>query len=98
MRIETYIARSALYRTARLVDSGANSVNETIATKVFCTEAAGRVIDWGVQLVGGQALVQGHPLEKLYREVRSLRLTEGASDLLRLNLAKGKLELGKGSV
>lgn len=98
MRIETYIARSALYRTARLVDSGENSVNETIATKVFCTETAGRVIDWGVQLVGGQALVQGHPLEKLYREVRSLRLTEGASDLLRLNLAKGKLELGKGRV
>lgn len=98
MRIETYIARSALYRTARLVDSGENSVNETIATKVFCTETAGRVVDWGVQLVGGQALVQGHPLEKLYREVRSLRLTEGASDLLRLNLAKGKLELGKGRI
>ncbi len=98
MRIETYVARSALYRTARLVDSGENSVNETIATKVFCTETAGRVVDWGVQLVGGQALVQGHPLEKLYREVRSLRLTEGASDLLRLNLAKGKLELGKGRV
>lgn len=96
MRIETYVARSALYRTARIVDSGDNSVNETIATKVFCTETAGRVVDWAVQLVGGQALVSGHPLEKLYREVRSMRLIEGASDLLRLNLAKGKLELGKG--
>ena len=96
MRIETYVARSALYRTARIVDSGDNSVNETIATKVFCTETAGRIVDWAVQLVGGQALVCGHPLEKLYREVRSMRLIEGASDLLRLNLAKGKLELGKG--
>ena len=47
-------------------------------------------------LVGGQALVTGHPLEKLYRQVRSLRLVEGASDLLRINLAKGKLELDKG--
>ena len=51
-----------------------------------------------VQLVGGQALVQGHPLETLYLEVRSLRLVEGASDLLRLNLVKGRLELKKGRV
>ncbi len=98
MRIETYVARSALYRTARLTEAGENIVNETIATKVFCTEAAGRVIDMAVQLVGGQALVQGHPLERLYRQVRSLRLVEGASDLLRINLVKGKLELQKGRV
>lgn len=96
MRIETYVARSALYRTARIVDSGDNSVNETIACKVFCTEVAGRVVDMGVQLLGGQALVQGHALELLYRKVRSQRLIEGASDLLRINLAKGKLELSKG--
>ena len=76
--------------------SGDNSVNETAITKVFTTETAGRVVDQGVQLFGGQALVTGHPLEKLYREVRSLRFVEGASDLLRLNIAKGKLELGKG--
>lgn len=98
MRIETYVARSALYRTARLVESGANSVNEVIATKVFCTETAGRLVDMAVQLVGGEALVVGHPLEALYRQVRSLRLVEGASDLLRINLAKGRLELHKGQV
>ncbi len=98
MRIDTWAARSALYRTARLVEAGENTVNETMATKVFCTEVAGRTIDSAVQLVGGQALVRGHPLERLYREVRSLRLVEGANDLLRLNLVKGKLELGKGRV
>ena len=96
MRIETFAARSLLYRTARIVDSQENSVNETAATKVFTTETAGRVVDMGVQLFGGQALVVGHPLEKLYREVRSLRFMEGASDLLRLNIARGRLELGKG--
>jgi len=98
MRIDTWAARSALYRTARLAETGENIVNETIATKVFCTEAAGRVVDMGVQLVGGQALVRGHPLERLYRQVRSLRLVEGANDLLRINLVKGKLELKKGRV
>lgn len=96
MRIDTYAARSMLYRTARIVDSGDNSVNETIVTKVFVVEALGRVVDSAVQLAGGQALVQGHPLEKLYRQVRAFRFIEGASDLLRLNLVKGKLELGKG--
>lgn len=97
-RIEAYAARAMLYRTARLVDSGANAVNEGIATKVFATEAAGRVIDTALQLEGGQALVQGHLLERLYREVRALRLAEGASDVLRLSLARGRLELDKGSL
>jgi alkylation response protein AidB-like acyl-CoA dehydrogenase len=69
-----------------------------IAAKVFCTEVASTIIDWAVQLVGGQALVVGHPLEALYRRVRALRLVEGANDLLRLNLAKGNLELGKGNL
>jgi acyl-CoA dehydrogenase len=96
MRIETFAARSMLYRTARLTDAGENIVNETIATKVFCTETAGRVVDMAVQLIGGQALVEGHPIERLYRAVRSMRLMEGASDLLRINLVKGCLELGKG--
>ena len=98
MRIKTFAARSALFRTARIVDSGENSVNEVIAAKVFCTETAGEVIDMAVQLVGGQALVEGHPLENLYRRVRSLRLVEGANDLLRINLVKGRLELNKGTV
>ena len=98
MRLKTYVARSALYRTARLVDSGINAVNETAMTKVFVTETAGQVVDTAVQLFGGQALVSGHPLERLYREVRSFRFVEGASDLLRLNVAKGRFELGKGGL
>ncbi|MEE4360206.1 MAG: acyl-CoA dehydrogenase family protein [Pseudomonadales bacterium] len=95
-RIDAFAARSMLYRTARLVDAGQNAINETIATKVFATEAAGRVIDMALQLEGGAALVQGHPLERLYREVRALRFTEGASDVLRLGLARGRLDLRKG--
>ena len=96
MRIDTFAARSVLYRTARLAESGEDARNEGIATKVFATEAAGRTIDSAVQLVGGEALVHGHPLERLYRQVRSLRLAEGASDLLRLNLARGRLEFDGG--
>jgi acyl-CoA dehydrogenase len=98
LRIETYAARSLLYRVARWVDSGENAVNEVISAKVFCSELAGKVVDTAVQLVGGSALVVGHPLEAMYRKVRSMRLIEGANDLLRLNLAKGYFEMGKGGL
>lgn len=97
-RIDAFAARSMLYRTARLGDSGANIVNESIATKVFASEAAARVIDIAIQLVGGQALREGHPLAALYNEVRVYQLTEGASDVLRLNLSRGRLDLGKGII
>jgi alkylation response protein AidB-like acyl-CoA dehydrogenase len=98
LRIDAFAARSMLYRTARLVDSGANAINESIACKVFATEAVARVVDSAIQLVGGEALVVGHPLETLYRQVRAWRLAEGASDVIRLGLARGKLELDKGII
>ena len=96
MRIKAFAARSMVYRTARLGDAGENIVNEGIACKVFATEAIGDIVDWGIQLVGGIALRTGHPLEALYRRVRALRLAEGASDVLRLTLARGRFELDKG--
>ena len=96
MRIDTFAVRSMLYRTARLADAGENVVNEAICCKVFATEAVARVVDTAIQLVGGQALVEAHPLAVLYRRIRALRLAEGASDVLRLNLVRGNLELGKG--
>lgn len=98
LRIKAYAARSMVYRTARLADAGENIINEGIACKVFSTEMVGDVVDWGIQLIGGIALRTGHPLEKLYRRVRILRLAEGASDVLRINLAKGRLELDKGRI
>ena len=66
LRIDAYAARSMLYRTARLGDLGENIVNESIATKVFATEAVGRIVEDAIQLVGGQALRTEHPLARLY--------------------------------
>ncbi len=98
LRIDAYAARSMLYRTARLGDAGENIVNESIACKVFATESVARIVDEAIQLVGGQALTNNHPLAELYKEVRSYKLTEGASDVLRLNLARGRLDLAKGRI
>lgn len=98
LRIRAYAARSMVYRTARLGDAGENIVNESIAAKVFATETVGQIVDAAIQLVGGGALRHGHPLAALYQRVRALRLAEGASDVLRLNLARGRLDLGKGRI
>ena len=70
-------------------------VNEGIASKVFATEMVGEIVNAGIQLVGGVALRDGHPLATLYRRVRAMRLAEGASDVLRLNLARGLLDLAR---
>lgn len=95
-RIAAYAARSTLYRTARLVDSGENAVNECIAAKAFATETVSTIVDAAIQLVGGEAVIEGHPLEAAYRRVRVLRLAEGETDTLRVNVARGRLDLGHG--
>ncbi|RPG29724.1 MAG: acyl-CoA dehydrogenase [Gammaproteobacteria bacterium TMED92] len=98
LRIQAFAARSMLYRTARLADQGENIVNEAMACKVFATETVGEMVDTAIQLVGGTALVEDHPLAILYRKVRGWRLAEGASDVLRLNIGRGILELDKGRI
>ncbi len=99
MRIQTYAARAMLYRTARLAEAASKeeeSMNEIMATKVFATETLGRLVDTAIQLAGGQALVLGHPLARLYTDIRSWRIAEGPSDLLRLNLARGRIDFNAG--
>ena len=96
MRISAYAARSALYRTARLLDAGENAVNEVMAAKSLATETLSRICDEAVQLVGGTALVDGHPLADILRRVRALRLAEGPTEVLAANVARGRLDLGLG--
>lgn len=98
MRIRAFAARSMVYRTARIIDRGEQAINEIIAVKVFATETIGEIVDTAIQLCGGRALQDGHPLAELFRRVRALRLAEGANDVLRLNLAKGRLDLESGRI
>ena len=98
LRVKAFAARSMLYRTARMADSGMNVVNEAMACKIFATEAVGELTDAAIQLVGGTALMDTHPLTRLYKTVRAWRLAEGATDTLYLNIGRGALELGKGTL
>jgi alkylation response protein AidB-like acyl-CoA dehydrogenase len=60
--------------------------------KSFATEAAQRIVDEAVQIVGGRGVLLGHPVERLYRAIRALRIYEGTTDILRLIVAGALLK------
>jgi len=65
---------------------------EASMAKLYATEAAQQVIDGAVQLFGGLGVVQGVTVERLYREIRALRIYEGASEVLELIIGGRVLE------
>ena len=86
----TEIDASALlvYRAAWTRDQGAARITrEAAMAKMYATEAAQRVIDDAVQLLGARGVESGHPVERLYREIRALRIYEGATEVQQLVIA-----------
>jgi acyl-CoA dehydrogenase len=91
----TGIDASALltYRAAWVRDAkGARTTREAAMAKMAATETAQTVIDRAVQIFGGLGVVSGHPVEKLYREVRALRIYEGATEVQKLVIARETLK------
>lgn len=81
-----------IYRAAYAKDRGAERISrEAAMAKLYATEAAQRVVDAAVQLHGGDGVRVGHPVEALYREVRALRIYEGASDVQKVIIARHAL-------
>jgi alkylation response protein AidB-like acyl-CoA dehydrogenase len=77
-----------VYRSAWRRDSGAERVTrEAAMAKMHATESAQKVIDRAVQLLGGRGVVSGNPVERLYREIRSLRIYEGTTEIQKLIIA-----------
>jgi acyl-CoA dehydrogenase len=88
MITELDAARLLVYRAAYAKDSGADRITrEASEAKLFATEAAGRIIDSSVQIHGGAGLVSGTVVERLYRDVRALRIYEGTSEIQKLVIA-----------
>ena len=88
MITELDAARLLVYRAAYAKDMGADKITrEASEAKLFATEAAGRIIDSAVQIHGGTGLVSGTVVERLYRDVRALRIYEGTSEIQKLVIA-----------
>ncbi len=92
MALQIDAAALLIYRAAWTKDRGAARVTrEAAMAKLYATEAAQKVIDIAVQLHGGEGVRHGAVVESLYREIRALRIYEGASDVQRVVIARSIL-------
>ena len=89
MALDVDASALLVYRAAWMRDSGAARVTrEAAMAKLFATDQAQTVIDKAVQLFGGDGVRSGTTVEKLYREIRALRIYEGASDVQKVIIAR----------
>jgi len=89
MALDVDAAALLVYRAAWRKDSGAARVTrEAAMAKLFATERAQRVVDQAVQLHGGDGVRRGHIVERLYRDIRALRIYEGASEVQKVVIAR----------
>ena len=89
MALDIDAAALLVYRAAWTKDMGAARVTrEAAMAKLFATDRAQAVIDKAVQLHGGDGVRKGHVVESLYREIRALRIYEGASDVQKVVIAR----------
>jgi alkylation response protein AidB-like acyl-CoA dehydrogenase len=98
-RMATDLAASRLlvYRAAWEKDRGAERITlEAAMAKAFATEAAQRIVDDAVQILGGVGVLAGHPVERLYRAVRALRIYEGTTEIQHLLIARHWVEGRRG--
>jgi len=77
-----------VYPHCLLYDRGEDTRDASYMTKIMCTEMAGRVVDSAIQIHGGIGLTTELPLEYWYRQLRSIRITEGVTEVLRWRLAR----------
>jgi acyl-CoA dehydrogenase len=92
MAVDVDAAALLVYRAAWAKDSGAPRVTrEASMAKLFATDRAQEVIDKAVQIHGGDGVRHGHIVERLYREIRALRIYEGASDVQKAVIARQTL-------
>ena len=93
-QMATTIDSAALltYRAAWQRDQGRNVTREAAMAKLAATEGAQQVIDAAVQLFGGLGVVSGQAVERLYREIRALRIYEGATEVQQLIIARELLK------
>ena len=81
------------YRSAWVRDvHGRRVTSEAAMAKMHATETAQQVVDEAVQICGGLGVMRGHPVELLYREVRALRIYEGATEVQKLIIARELLK------
>jgi acyl-CoA dehydrogenase len=89
MQVDLQAARLLVRHAAWVKDRGADRIPaEGAMAKLFATEAAQKIVDRAVQIHGGQGVMKGATVERLYREVRALRIYEGTSEIQKLVISR----------
>ena len=93
MATDLEASRLLVYEAAAAHDrNGLDSGLKSSIAKLFATEAAQRIVDQALQIHGGNGVVAGHVMERLYRDVRALRIYEGTSEIQKLLIARELLK------
>ncbi|WP_370267530.1 acyl-CoA dehydrogenase family protein [Nioella sp.] len=97
MAVDVDASALLVYRAAWAKDAGAPRITrEAAMAKLYSTDRAQQVIDRAVQLFGGDGVKSGETVERLYREIRALRIYEGASDVQKVIIARQALAAHEG--
>ena len=92
MATELDAARALVYRAAILKDQGAANVTRQAAmAKWYATEVAFQITDQGIQIHGGVGVMHGSAVERLFREIRALRIYEGTTEIQKMIIANSLL-------
>jgi acyl-CoA dehydrogenase len=91
-KAEIEVSRAFLYETLRKAARGEELGTMAAICKLQCSEMVGRVADRAVQIHGGAGLMRGVPVERFYRDIRHYRVGEGASEVLRMVIAREMLK------
>ena len=95
MATDLTAARLLVYHAAWTADRGAERITlEAAMAKAFATEAAQRIVDDAVQVLGGAGALASHPVDRLYRSVRALRIYEGTTEIQHLVISNALLQAG----
>lgn len=96
MATELEASRLLVYQAAWIIDRGQDNLRQKSSmAKLFATEAAQRIVDQALQIHGGLGVISGSTVERLYRDVRALRIYEGTSEIQKLIIARTLLANNK---
>tara|TARA_B100000676_G_scaffold15886_1_gene14132 strand:+ start:2625 stop:3824 length:1200 start_codon:yes stop_codon:yes gene_type:complete len=95
-QIDIHMSRLFIWHTAWLIDQGDEARNESSMSKVFCSEAAFRIVDRSMQTLGGMGITDDTMVERLFREIRPFRIYDGPSEVHRWAVAKRIMKAAKG--
>ena len=90
--VDLVAARAMVYQTLAQIDEDKDVGTAASVCKLYCSEMVGRVADRAVQIHGGMGIVQGYPVERMYRDVRHYRIGEGSSEVQRMLIARDVLK------